>query len=300
MPSVGVVVVSYNTREYLRRCLASIPTGIPTVVVDNASRDGSADMVAAEFPDVDLVRSDVNLGFGAANNLGTERLNTDLVLLLNSDAIVTAEAIAKMSEAFSETVVAVGPMLRFPDGRPQASACRRLTLWAVFCEQTFLERLFHSYWIIPAKELPAIVTVDQVMGACMMLRPIEPFDERFFLYCEDTELCRRLQRHGEILYLPKVSVTHALGASSSSSRWEAVARYNRGKELYFEIHHGRGAAAACWLLNRLGALIRLLVWLVANSATLFSRADWREKIALFTRVLFAPLAGPPLPKDSGR
>jgi len=294
------VVVSYNTRDHLRNCLASIPPEIPTVVVDNASQDGSADMVATEFPAVELVRSPVNLGFGTANNRGIERLSTELVMLLNSDAVVTSEAIDAMATACSEGVVAVGPMLRFPDGRPQASACHRLTLWAVFCEQTFLERIFHSYWIVPHADLPEAMEVAQVMGACMMFRPAERFDERFFLYCEDTELCHRLRRHGKILYVTSVSVTHALGVSSSANRWEAVARYNRGKELYFLIHHGSVSAAVCWGLNRCGALLRLMVWLVANTVTLFSRAGWRGKIGLFTRVLFAPLAGPPLPKDSGR
>jgi len=300
VPNVGVVVVSYNTRDHLRKCLSSIPTDVPVVVVDNASKDGSADMVAAEFPHADLVRSEVNLGFGAANNRGMDRLKSDLVLLLNSDAILTPEALFAMADACSEGVAAVGPMLRFPDSRPQASACRQLTLWAVFCEQTFLERITHGYWIVPGNDLPPTVEVEQVMGACMMLRPIERFDERFFLYCEDTELCRRLRGHGKVLYLPKVSVTHELGGSSTANRWEAVARYNRGKELYFQIHHGALAAGVCMLLNRFGAILRLAGWCVLNAITLFLRPQWRAKIGLFTKVLFAPLAGPPLPRDSGR
>lgn len=268
---ISVVVVSYNTRELLRACLNSIERHHETIVVDNASSDGSPDMVAAEFPHVVLIRSERNLGFGAANNRGMEVAKGQFVLLLNSDAEAKPGAIDRLADAMADGVVAAGGKLLHPDGRLQESAAGKLTLWVVLCEQLYLERLFHPYW--RSASLPLGGDVEQVMGACLMMRPIERFDERFFLYCEDTELCRRLRTHGRILYVPDAEFVHHLGSSGSSARWRSVALYNRGKELYFAIHHGRLASAACLMLDRLGAFLRCFV-----------------KPKTFLRVLFARLA----------
>lgn len=254
---ISVVVVSYNTKDLLRACLKSIELHHETIVVDNASVDGSADMVAAEFPHVALIRSDRNLGFGAANNRGMDVAQGQFVLLLNSDAEAKPGAIDRLADTMGEGVVAVGGKLLHPDGRLQESAAGALTLWAVVCEQLYLERLFHAYW--RSASLPKGGEVEQVMGACLMLRPVERFDERFFLYCEDTELCRRLRKHGRILYVPEAEFVHHLGASGSAARWRSVAMYNRGKELYFAIHHGRFAAAACLIVDRFGAFLRCFV-----------------------------------------
>src|SRR5205823_6671885 len=100
--------------------------------------------------------------------------------------------------------------------------------------------------------------VPQVMGACLMIRPLAKFDERYFLYCEDTDLCLRLHRFGEILWVPAARFTHELGSSSvGASRWSSVAAYNRSKELYFSIWRGSTSAAVCWLIDRFGAILRV-------------------------------------------
>ncbi|HRF59574.1 MAG TPA: glycosyltransferase family 2 protein [Fimbriimonadaceae bacterium] len=302
MPGISVIVVSYNTRDLLRRCLRSLDAGCETIVVDNASSDGSAEMVATEFPDATLIRNAENRGFGAANNQGLAVARGKLVLLLNSDAAADPGAVATLAQAFDDpNVVAAGGRLHGSDGRTQLSTANRLTLWAVFCEQTALEKVFPgSRWFSPywnterlLAERKASALTEQVMGACLMMRPIERFDERFFLYCEDTELCRRLRRHGEIVFVPAAGFVHELGASSGgSARWRSVARYNRGKELYFSIHGGPIAAATAWALNRMGALLRLLIAGVACLLTLGVARRPRDRAALFAKVLFAPIDGP--------
>ncbi len=130
--------------------------------------------------------------------------------------------------------------------------------------------------------------VAQVMGACLMFRPKELFDQRFFLYCEDTELCHRLRRHGKILYVPEASFTHELGASSTGNRWKAVAMYNCGKELFFSIHRGAFARGTCVFLDRMGALLRCLAWflMLAASGGTSRRARWQT--GQFWKVLTAP------------
>lgn len=269
---VSVVVVSYNTRELLRACLSSIEAHHEVIVVDNASADGSAEMVAADFPRAILIRNQRNVGFGAANNQGMAAATGDLILLLNSDAEARPGAIDLLAKTIEPGKVACGGKLIHPDGRLQESSANALTLWVVFCEQLYLERIFKPYWRSAA--LPEGGEVEQVMGACLMMRPVEEFDERFFLYCEDTDLCRRLRTHGSIHYVPQAEFVHYLGASSSQKRWLAVARYNQGKELYFRIHYGLPAWLACFLMDRLGAFLRCLV-----------------KPRVFLRVLLAPVFG---------
>ncbi|MEX2244171.1 MAG: glycosyltransferase family 2 protein [Fimbriimonadaceae bacterium] len=296
MSRLSVIVVSYNTRDLLGRCLESLGEADEVMVVDNASADGSAEMVASRFPSFQLIRNSSNRGFGAANNQGLDLVTGDLVLFLNSDAVARPGALQGLVSVMDShaDVVACGGRLESADGLLQESCANALTLWALFCEQSYLEklfprsRLFSPYWV-SSRLLSAqseLHDVEQVMGACLMVRPVERFDERFFLYCEDTELCRRLRRRGRIVWVPSAVFEHALGASSQA-RWEAVARYNRGKELYFLIHFGRATAFVAFLIDRAGALARLLVWSLASVATLFLVRSIRERAWMWVRVLFA-------------
>lgn len=264
-------------------------------------------MIKTDFPRVRLIANQVNRGFGAANNQGLDAMTRQLALLLNSDAYATPGAIARLLDVMVDPAVVAcgGKLVNDDDAQATQNSCaNQLTLWAVLCEQTLLEkllptsRLFSPYWEttrILARGSTALASVEQVMGACLLMRPVERFDERFFLYCEDTELCYRLRRHGEIRYVPEAVFGHKLGASSEQTRWVSVARYNRGKELYFQIHHGKLSSATCWYLNRSGAFLRALVWTFLTILTLFAKPRFRRSAALFWRVFFAPLSGPPRP-----
>lgn len=225
----------------------------------------------------------------------------DVALFLNSDAWATPGAVEELARTIQSGAAACGGRLvDSPQGNflgpTQASCCSELTLWAVFCEQSGLEKLFSEspvfspYWQtqrLLARDPVGPHRVAQVMGACLMARPVERFDERFFLYVEDTDLCLRLAAHGPILYVPTAVFGHALGASGD--RWLSVARYNAGKELYFRIHHGRFASLTCLLLDRLGALGRCAAWSLAALLTLGMRPSFRARALLFGRVLLAPL-----------
>lgn len=294
--TVSVIVVSFNTKDKLRHCLACIEPEHETIVVDNASTDGSPEMVAEEFPHVKLIRNAENRGFGPANNQGLDAMTRSLGLFLNSDCYAKRGAIFRLAGMFRDKdIVAAGGRLENPDGSFQLSVADRLTLWKVFLEQSFLELILRpfglGYWFV--EPFAEVRIVPQVMGACLMVRPIERFDERFFLYCEDTDLCKRLSDHGKIVYEPNAVFIHELGSSSAgSARWRSVARYNRGKELYFEIHHGRLSAAICWLLNRSGALLRLTAWSILSVATFGLYSRLRNQVVLFWRVIMSPVLGP--------
>jgi GT2 family glycosyltransferase len=266
---VAVVVVSYNTREKLWKCLDRIRDQDEVIVVDNASVDGSADMVREQFPNVRLIPESTNLGFGQANNAGVKIATQPLVLFLNSDAYAEPGAIQHLAYIFEDpSIVAAGGRLLNLDGSLQVSSANRLTLWAVFCEQLYLEKLFprsrllSPYWNTRRLiDQPEPAESEQVMGAALMVRKgLELFDERYFLYCEDTDLCARLKNHGRIVYVKGSVFVHELGASSSKDPIAGVANYNRGKETYFLLHHGPIAKLLCAALDWLGALIRALYW----------------------------------------
>lgn len=300
-PKVSVIVVSFNTKEKLRRCLECIEPHHEVVVVDNASADGSAEMVRDAFPRVRLFANDQNVGFGPANNQGCESATGDLVLFLNSDAYAEPGAIDLLARAFDEpSVVGAGGRLLNPDGSLQSSTSNALTLWAVFCEQTLLEKafpkspLFSGYWTtFRNSERAEPWPTPQVMGACLMVRakggaPIEWFDPRYFLYCEDTDLCRRLGQHGTILHVPAARFTHDLGSSSAKDPAMGIIRYNRGKELYFRIHHGPGAEIVCLAMDRMGALLRMTGWIGVATLRLGRSDRANSQVRSFWRVLTAP------------
>ncbi|GBC93223.1 N-acetylglucosaminyl-diphospho-decaprenol L-rhamnosyltransferase [bacterium HR15] len=301
MPDLSIIVVSYNTRALLRECLASLHCehiSCEVIVVDNASSDGSAEMVQREFPDVRLIANPENRGFGAACNQGLQLAQGRYLLILNADVHAMAGALDRLVE-FMEAhpeAVACGGQLRYPDGRIQPSCAGELTLWAVFCEQMGLAklfprtRLFGGYWRT-WWDFNSTIEVEQVMGACMLLRRLPDgspplFDEGYFLYCEDTDLCYRLrQAGGRIFYVHDAVFVHYLGASGEPMRAQMIIYYNWGKERFFRKFHGRWASGVCWLLNRLGALLRWLVGLLLTWLTLGRVARFRRYARTFWQVL---------------
>jgi N-acetylglucosaminyl-diphospho-decaprenol L-rhamnosyltransferase len=298
-PDVSVIIVSYNTRELLRECIESIlceqgdGLGVEVIVVDNASADGSAAMVAERFPQVRLIANPDNRGFGAACNQGLEVARGRYALILNADIRAQPGALQRLvgfMDAHPDAAIC-GGQLRYPDGRIQPSCARELTLWWVFCEQSLLAklfprtRLFGGYWRTHW-DFSATIETEQVMGACMMLRrPFPRFDEDYFLYCEDTDLCYRVrQAGGRIYYVHDAVFVHHLGASGEPQRAQMVIYYNCGKERYFRKFHSAWQARVCRWLNKGGALLRVLLGLGGVVLTLGRHAGFRRYAATFWQV----------------
>lgn len=253
-----IVIVSYRTPGPLRRCLAALGTDHRVIVVDNASGDETVEMIRNEFPHVEVIANSKNRGFGGANNQGAALADSDWILYLNSDCYASPGAVKRLAEALNAAgAVGGGGKLLNMDGSLQQSVAGELTLGAVAREQFLIEKLTTPYWQTPT----VAQAVTQVMGACLMVRRDLnlQFDESFFLYCEDTDLCQRIRQHGEIWYIPEAEFTHELGTSSKRNPWLGIARYNAGKEHYFRKHDGFLAMVACLMLDRLGALIRLIL-----------------------------------------
>jgi GT2 family glycosyltransferase len=251
--TVSVLIVSYNAKGDLERCLTSLESAGPStpceiVVVDNDSSDGAAEMVAARFPAVRLLRPGRNLGFGAANNLAIRSSRGELVLLLNPDTAVPQGAIDRLCTRLQERpdTAAIGPRLVDGNGRVELSWGR---LPGPFAEawQKALGWL-HDHGFPPVRRtIETLATreraVDWVSGACLLVRRADAeaaglFDERFFLYWEDADFCAALRALGRVvLFSPVAEIVHARGRSGAGRAATVRAHYRRGQLAFYDKHH---------------------------------------------------------------
>jgi N-acetylglucosaminyl-diphospho-decaprenol L-rhamnosyltransferase len=260
---LSVIIVSWNVRELLRRCLLSLAPhraaiAMQIIVVDSASGDGSAEMVAADFPWVELVASPDNVGFPAANNIGLAMARGRFILLLNPDTEIVGEALATLIAYLQDNpdVGIAGPQLLNPDGSVQSSRRRFPTLATGFFESTWLQslaprRLLARYY---AEDLPHGETgdVDWITGAAMMARQevveqVGGLDPGYFMYSEELDWCRRIRAAGwRVVYLPAAQIVHHAGKSSEQAVTARHINFQRAKLRYYQKYHG---SAAAWLLR---------------------------------------------------
>ncbi len=274
-PDISVVVVSFNTRDLLRDCLSTLRVeaeGLASevFVVDNTSRDGSADMVEREFPDVKLIRSAVNLGFGAANNRAFALATGRYIVLLNSDAFLKSGALRRSIDHMdSDPRVGLGgARLISADGSWQPSFRMFPSLLndflslsglaAKFPKSRFFGRQDHTW-----ADQNQPTDTDWVPGAYSIIRrtvleQVGCFDESFFLYYEEVDLCRRFKKAGHLIrYWPDVVVVHLGGESSKTVTSLTMSKSGaqlelwrmRSAFLYYRKHHG----ALAWLSRHVEA-----------------------------------------------
>ncbi len=266
---LSIIVVSWNTRELLRKCLKSVYATVPplafeVIVIDNASSDGSADMVAECFPDTILVRSEVNLGFAAGNNLGIARSSTKYIMLLNPDAELLPGAVQKMVEFADDHTEAaiVGPKLLNSDGSLQKNGRKFPSLTRELLHITKIYRLsprtFDRKWEWGRDDFDILSEVDEVCGACMLVRKsaidsVGALDERFFMYYEEVDWCLRMKQWGgKIYYLPDAGVAHHAAQGSAQIGLAKNRMAYRSQYLYFMKNKGLVQAL---ILRVLSALI---------------------------------------------
>jgi N-acetylglucosaminyl-diphospho-decaprenol L-rhamnosyltransferase len=262
-PRVAVVVVSFESRETLLACLrslrahASLP--LETVVVDNASADGSADAVRAAHPEAHVVANADNVGFARGCNLGWRASRAPYVLFLNPDAEVTPGAVETLVGLLETRpdVGAAGPRTLGSDGTIQVSTGPDLTLLT----ERRQRRLVLGVARREARALAEAETLHAreheaawVSGSCLLARraaleAVGGFDERFFLYEEDADLCRRLRGAGwRVVFTPAAEVRHHLGRSMAQAPSRARLEYHRSHLLYYRKHNGPVPQTALRLL----------------------------------------------------
>jgi len=258
---VSVVIVSWNAIKYLDECLTSIfeqarPWPFEVVVVDNASTDGSPEMVQQRFPQVVLLRNAENLGFAKANNIGFRSCSGDYIALVNSDVHVLPGCIEHLVEFLDNVPRAgmAGPRIIGGDGRQQNSFRGFPRLWNMFCRALALDRLLpwvplFSGYLLSHRNLRTPTPVEILSGCFLVVRraaleQVGPLDEAFFIYGEDMDWCKRFLEAGWLaIFVPHAESIHYGGASSSNAPLRFFVEMQRADLQYWRKHHSRAAAS---------------------------------------------------------
>jgi GT2 family glycosyltransferase/tRNA A-37 threonylcarbamoyl transferase component Bud32 len=239
--NVSVIVVNFNGGDITPACLQSIPPGVETIVVDNGSKDGSADAIAEKFPSVRLLRYGVNLGFARAVNQGVARSTGRYICLLNNDARLspdTLSALAAVLDARPDVGI-TAPQLLHEDGRKQNSFDNFPSLATAFLNKSFLRLIAPERFPSKKQEFAEPREVESVIGACMMIRRelierIGPLDEAYFLFLEETDWCLRARRAGsKVVFVPSSTVVHLQGKTRDKARIRGRIEYTRSYFTYF-------------------------------------------------------------------
>ncbi len=305
MIDLSVVILNWNVRDLLDRCLASIRSSrytLEVIVVDNASTDASVAMVRGKYPHVTVIANETNRGFTGGNNQGLTAAQGRYVLVLNPDTEIVGDALDRLVDYVEAhfDVGAVGPMLLNPDRSIQPSRRRFPTVLTGFFESTWWQGfaprgVLRRYYMedVPAN---ALQDVDWLNGACTLFRRqvfdrVGVYDEvNFFMYSEELDLCRRIKEAGwRIVYVPEAQVVHYEGKSSEQAVAARHIRFNTSKVRYFRKWHGRMTAAVLrgWLLSQYVGQIGLeaIKWALGRRRELR-----RQRIGVYRQVLRSRLS----------
>ncbi len=298
MIHLSIIIVSYNTKEYLLPCLKSIfekDDGIfqEVIVVDNGSRDGSGEEVKEKFPFIHLIENKKNLGFAKAANQGLQKASGRYLLLINPDAQVKRGAIEQFvsfMESHPEAGVAGGQLLN-SDGSRQNSIANFPSLTTELLNKSLLRWLFPKRF--PGKERNDLkpIEVDSVIGACMLVRreavdQVGLLDEDYFLFLEETDWCFRMKRGGwKIYHIPQAEIIHFQGKSAGKETALAKIEYYRSRYLFFKKHRGFFQ----WILLTIGLNLKLWVefisLMIGCLLTIFTIKKWRTKLSIYATLL---------------
>ncbi|NLA42147.1 MAG: glycosyltransferase family 2 protein [Smithella sp.] len=294
---ISFVIVNWNTKDLLRGCLDSIAKTVGSlsheiIVVDNASSDGSADMLAREYPSVRVIANSKNSGFGAANNQGFAVMKGKYALLINTDAVLTEGAVEKLwrfAEAHPRAAIVCGQLLN-ADGSKQNSVAAFPTLLSLCLNTSLLEYLFPGRYPSKRYEHREPLEIESAIGACIMVRgqaltEVSYFDERYFFFFEETDLAFAMKQAGWSVYqVPDAYIYHFQGQSIGHNTQSRIEFY-RSRYQFLRKWHG----TAYYHTAVVVILLRLLADVLLNAAgvvlTLGLAAGIRRKLAVYTRIL---------------
>jgi GT2 family glycosyltransferase len=297
---VTVLIVNWNAGDYLTRCLQTIPRDYPVVIVDNNSEDGSVDKVLSRFPAVKVLKSPVNLGFSAGNNLGLREISSKYVLFLNPDTEIINDTIKVMVDYLEShpDYAAVGPRIIDRNGQISIFSGRRhFNLWMAFCEVFMLDKIFpQNKWLnyrhIPEWDRKTSRDVDCLVGCAMLMRTdivkeLGGFDESVPLYLDDVDLCRKItESGGRIRCVAEANIWHMHNISCSKAPAVWITHvYFLASYVYLK-KYGNLLIANCYLiLVWFGGLARVTSFLLAYSIN----KKYRPKLITPFHMLTFPL-----------
>jgi GT2 family glycosyltransferase len=258
MPRLSIVIVTYNSRADIEGCLQSLTAAPPRidheiVVVDNASRDGTSEYLRTRWPGVRLFEAGGNVGFAGANNIGIRQTFSELVLLLNPDTVVPAEAVDRLVQVLDTHPGAAiaGPRIVDRSGRAELSFGSTIAPVAELRQKVLVagnERGLRPIGGIVDRMTRRSRPVGWVSGACLLIRRIDLeavglLDERFFLYTEDVDLCESVRARGRtVLFVAEAQIVHLRGRSAAASPAVTRAAYRRSQLAFYEKHHPHWAS----------------------------------------------------------
>lgn len=298
-PDLSIIIVSWNSTDFVRKCITSINSQIlgltvETIVIDNASYDGCAEMIAREFPRVQFIQAEKNCGFACANNLAFLHSSGELILFLNPDTEVYEGAIQRMVRTLREhnDVGIVGAKLLNSDRTIQTSCIQSFpSILGIFLDSDLLRMWWPRCRLWGMRPLfdntSDTVEVDAISGACQMMERdvflrANMYSTEYFMYAEDVDLCLRANQMGRRnLYVPDAVFVHHGGKSSgllAGSSWSAVVMRESLKR-YFELNHSRSYAKVFQVAVGMQAALRVvLISVVALAARIAGRDHSLETV----------------------
>jgi hypothetical protein len=306
MMDLSIIIVNWNTKEYLLQCLDSVRGAGPTdswetIVVDNASSDGSEAEAKKRFPGIQWLTNEINLGFATATNRGLRKARGEYALLLNPDTRVregAVETLVSFMDGHPEAGAA-GAQLLNPDGSKQNSIANFPSLATELLNKNLLRWFFPGRFPGKERDYSMPMEVDSVIGACMIVRrkaieQVGLLDEDYFLFLEETDWCYRMKKAGwKIFHVPDAGVYHLQGKSAEKEKKRARVEYYRSRYLYFRKHQGNAER----FVLRIGLMVKLAVESVLTGLmillTLVAAKKWKRRFSVYAYLLRWHLKGRP-------
>jgi GT2 family glycosyltransferase len=302
---VTIIIVNYKSYDLIINCIDSIKRetkdlNYELIIIDNCSSDNSAESLIARYDSVALIKNNNNRGFGAANNQGLEIAKGKYLLFLNNDTLLFENTVRKVFE-FAETInkpVIVGCKLLNQDKTLQHSTFDFPTLMNVFSSNFFLYvifprlRYFNKYHLMN-RRINTTAEVDTVTGAFLfcskdIIQQIDGFDERFFFYNEETDLCYRVKQNGgEVYYYPETSIVHLKGGTAKTISWFAHKHQSESTIKFFQKHFSGLKYISALGFHYIGILIRIPIFLFIGIFT-FNQNLWIRSYYYFKLLFIYP------------
>ncbi|MBL1212940.1 MAG: glycosyltransferase family 2 protein [Ignavibacteriae bacterium] len=282
MLNVSIIIINYNSFGLLKDCLESIfnftvDFNYEIILIDNASTEGDVEEVTKKFENIKLIKNKKNLGFAAANNQGIKIAKGKYILLLNNDTEFQEDSISKVydfAESTSEKLF-IGCKLLNKDGSHQESVADFPTLLNTFMESFFLYKLFpkkknFNKFHLNYKSTYTPTETDVIKGAFMFcdtksIKKLGGFDERFFFYSEEVDLCKRFKDEGgKVIYYPKTSIYHFEGSGSSNNLWFRFKNLGIAKIQYFQKHFKGIKFFLIVAIHYIGIILRIPFYLITG------------------------------------
>lgn len=296
-PVLTVVIVSYNVKDFLLNCLHSVNEFITLpkeiIVIDNASQDGTQAAIKEKFPDIQLIESNSNLGFSAANNLGFSKSHGEYILMLNPDAFLLDDSILKALSYLqknSDKNILVGPRIFNPDNTFQQSAWKFPKLRQHFLESVFLNKLIDTTTYPETSTTKELLQVDFISGAGILMSKetqirIGPLDENLF-WMDDVDFCYRNQMQGgKTIYFPEWIIKHHIGQSSKKNLKVVISNQLISKLKFYKKHKRTFNFYTSFFIFELHIVFRILLLIPVMMISKPAANKWKAYLYAFVKIL---------------